>query len=117
MSQFDQSNQRVQQQHNAGRDINISNLERPADIVPELERFKHMLAQANKVGQIDEERSTDVEYQVTKAIQQAQKPKPDKDMLLRSLTTALSIVQEVGTMSGFVPVLVGAIEAVRKLFS
>ncbi|GLV59796.1 hypothetical protein KDH_66200 [Dictyobacter sp. S3.2.2.5] len=117
MAQFDQRGQHVTQQYNAGRDINFGQVQNSEDLIMQLEQLKGKVAQAQQAGTIEEEQATDVHYQLTKAVQQARKPDPDKKTLLNHLTTAKSLIEEVAAASGLVTALVGAIEAVQKLFS
>jgi hypothetical protein len=117
MATFDQRGQRVKTQYNAGRDINFGAIQTPADLVTELEKLKQQIAQAAQSGVLPEETATDADYQVTKAIQQAKKPDPEKKTLLDHLTTTKALLENIAAASGLVSALVGAIQVVQKLFS
>jgi len=117
MSTFDQRDQHVNTQYNAGRDINFGSVQTSADLVTELEKLKQQIAQATEKGDIPEDTATDAEYQVTKAIQQAKKPEPEKKTLLDHLTTTKASFDNIAAASGLVTALVGAIQVVQKLFS
>ena len=117
MANFDMRGQHVTNQYNAGRDINFGAVQTAADLVTELEKLKSQLAQAQANGVVTEETATDADYQLTKAIQQAKKPEPDKKTLLDHLTTSKALLENVATASGLVTALVGAIQVVQKLFS
>ena len=117
MATFDQRGQRVNQQYNAGRDINFSSVQTSADLVSELEKLKQQITQATESGILPEETATDADYQVTKAIQQAKKPEPEKKTLLDHLTTTKALLENVAAAGGLVTALVGAIQVVQKLFS
>jgi hypothetical protein len=60
--------------------------------------------------------ATVVEYQMSEAIQDAQKPVPDKQRILHWLHSAKSLVEGVTATSGMVTAIVSAIEQVQKLF-
>ncbi len=117
MANFDQRGQRVTNQYNAGRDINFGSVETRVDLITELEKLKSQLAQARASGVVSEEMATDAEYQVTKAIQQAKKPEPDKKTLVDHLMTTKALIENIAAASGLVTALAGAIQVVQKLFS
>lgn len=117
MAQFDMRGQRVRSQYIAGRDMNFGAVQTPADLIAELEQLKGQFAQAKDAGILSEEKATDAEYQVTKAIQQAKKPSSEKKTILDHLNTAKTFIEDVTAASGLVTALVGAIEVVQKLFS
>ncbi len=117
MATFDQRDQRVNTQYNAGRDMHFGAIDTPADLVSELEKLKLQIAQAAQSGILPEETATDAEYQVTKAIQQAKKPDLEKKTLLDHLTTTKALLENMAAASGLVTALVGAIQVVQKLFS
>jgi hypothetical protein len=117
MAQFDMREQRVNSQYIAGRDMHFGAVQTPTDLVAELEQLRNQFTQAKDAGTISEEVATDAEYQVTKAIQQAKKPQPDKKTIVDHLTTAKLFIEDITATSGLVTALVGAIEVVQKLFS
>lgn len=125
MSQFDQSGQRVygsqhnvgRDQYNVGRDLNFGAVQNPADLASELEKLKNEVARAKQEGILDKKKATDVEYQVTKAAQEAEEAKPDKKTILDHLKTAKSFIEDVATAGGLVTTIAGAIEAVQKIIS
>ncbi|SRR5260221_9824315 len=118
MAQFDMRGQKVTgNQYIAGRDMNFGAVEDTADLIAELEKLKGEVAQAGETGILSEETATDAEYQVTKAVQQAQRPNPNKKTIVDHLTTAKSLIEGVSAVSGLVTTMIAAIEAVQKLFS
>ena len=117
MATFDQHGQQVVNQYNAGHDINFGAVETSADLANGLEELKSQIAQAKESGTITEETATDAEYQITKAIQQTQKPKPDKKTILDHLTTAKALIENIAAAGGLVTTVVQAIQTVQKLFS
>ena len=116
MASFDMRGQKVTNQYNAGRDINFGSVQSPVDLITELEKLKGEFAKAKETGSISEDQATDAEYQVTKAVQQAKKPDPDKKTILDHLNTAKGLIEGIATAGGLVTALVGAVEAVQKLF-
>lgn len=116
MTTFNQEGQNVINQYNAGGDINFASGQNAQDLVAVLEQLKRQLAQASKDGIINEETSTDAEYQLTKALQQAKKPQPDKKTILNYLNTAKELVEGIATTGGLVAALVNITELVRRIF-
>lgn len=117
MAQFDMRGQHVTNQYNAGRDIHFGAIQTPVDLIAELEKLNGQIGQAKEAGILNEETAIDTQYQVTKAIQQAKKPDPDKKTLVDHLTTAKALLENITAASGLVTALVGAVEVVQKLFS
>ena len=118
MAQFDMRGQNVSgNQYIAGRDMNFGAVQSQADLIGELEKLKAEFAKAADQGILSEEAATDAQYQVTKAIQQARKPTPDKKTIVDHLTTAKALLENITAASGLVTALVGAVEVVQKLFS
>jgi hypothetical protein len=118
MTQFDMRGQRVKgDQYNAGHDMNLGAVQNTADLITELEKLKFEFANAGRTGILSEETATDAEYQVTKAVQQARKPNPDKKTILDHLNTAQTLIEGVSAASGLVTTVIGAIQAVQKFFS
>ena len=116
MAQFDMRGQRVTNQYIAGRDMNFGAVQTPEDLITVLEKLKGELDQAKQAGIISEEEATDAEYQVTKAIQQAKKPDPDKNTMLDHLNIAKGLIEGITSASGLVTALISAVEVVQKLF-
>jgi hypothetical protein len=116
MATFDQRGQHVQYQYNAAGDINFGAVQDRADLVQELEKLKAELARAQQAGAVDEDRATDAEYQLTKAVQQARKPDPDKKSLLTYLNNAKSLVDDVTTLAGVAGGIGTAIQLAQHFF-
>lgn len=118
MSQFDQRGQFIgRDQYNIGRDLNFGAVQNPVDLVAELGKLKNDIAQARQEGILDKKKATDVEYQVTKAAEEAEEPKPDKKTIVDHLKTAKSFIEDIAAAGGLVTAIVGAIEAVQKIIS
>jgi hypothetical protein len=117
VAQFDMRGQRVTNQYNAGRDMNFGAVQTAEDLIAALEQLNGQVTQAQEAGVLNEETATDTQHQVTKAIQQARKPDPDKKTIVDHLTTAKALLDNITAASGLVTALAGAIQIVQKLFS
>jgi hypothetical protein len=113
---FDQRGQRVGYQYNATGDINIGTVQNRPELVSELEKLQRELNTAVQAGLFDEETATDAPYRLTKAVQEAKKPSPDKRMLLDHLTSAKTLVEGVAEAGGLVTALTKAAQLVRQFF-
>ncbi len=116
MTVFDQRGQQVTYQYNAAGDINFGAVQNKAAVVGELQKLQAELTQAIEAGVFDEDTATDTEYQLTKAIQQAKKPEPDKKTVLDHLNEAKALITGVAAAAGMVGALVQAADMVQKLF-
>ena len=116
MTVFDQRGQQVTYQYNAAGDMNIGAVQDRADLARELSKLGGEVEKAAAAGSIDKEVATDAKYQVDKAAQQAEKPAPDKDVIVKHLTVAKDLVNEVGAAAGLATGLLQAIDKVRVLF-
>lgn len=117
MAHFDMRGQHVTNQYNAGRDINFGAVQTPVDLIAELEKLNRQFTGAKEAGIISEETTTDAQYQITKAIQQARKPDAEKKTILDHLNHAKTLITGVTAASGLVTALVSAVEVVQRLFS
>jgi hypothetical protein len=116
MAIFDQRGQRVTYQYNAAGDINFGAVQNRADFVGELGKLQGEMTKARQAGVVDEEVATDAEYHLTKAIQEAKKPAPDKKTILDRLSGAKTLIEGVAAAGGLVTGLVKAIELVQQFF-
>jgi len=116
MPVFDQRNQQVTYQYNAAGDINFGAVQNKAEVVGELEKLQAELTKAIEAGVFDEETAIDAEYKVTKAVQQANKPEPDKKTVLDHLQEAKALIGGVAAAAGLVTALTQAAEMVQKFF-
>lgn len=117
MTVFDQRHQKVDTQYNAAGDINFNNVQDSSQFIAELQKLKAEFTRIAEEEAIDGEIVTDAEYQLTKAIQQAQKPEPDKKTITDHLKTAKQLVEGVVTTAGFVTALVKAAEVAQTIFN
>lgn len=116
MAIFDQRGQHVSYQYNAAGDINFGAVQNRMEVVGELAKLQAELRQAIQTGLFDEEVATDADYQLTKAVQQAKKPEPDKKTILEHLSGAKALIEGVAAASGLVNALTKAAEVVQQLF-
>jgi hypothetical protein len=117
MADFHMTGQHVNTQYNAGHDMHFGAVQNQNDLVAQLEQLKQQFAQAKEAGLLNEETATNAEQQVAQAAQQANNPAPDKKSILDHLTTAKALIEDMAATGGLVTTLVGAIEAVHKVFS
>jgi hypothetical protein len=116
MAIFDQRGQQVTYQYNAAGDINFGAMQNRMDLVGELGKLQREMTQARQAGVFDEGVATDAEYQLTKAVQEAKKPAPDKKTLLDHLSGAKTLVEGVAAAGGLVTALTKAAELVQRFF-
>src|SRR5215475_6202966 len=116
MAIFDQGGQQVTYQYNAADDINFGTVQNRMDLVGELGKLQAELTKATQAGVFDEGVATDAEYQLTKAVQEAKKPAPDKGTLLGHLGNANPLVEGVAAAGGLVTALTKAAELVQQFF-
>jgi hypothetical protein len=116
MAIFDQRGQQVTYQYNAAGDVNFGAVQNRLDLVGELGKLQRELTQARQAGVFDEGVATDAEYQLTKAVQEAKKPAPDKKTMLDHLSHAKTLVEGVAAAGGLVTALTKAAELVQRFF-
>jgi len=109
MATFDQRHQTVTYQYNAAGNINVGAVQTKDDLVQQLTLLKADVEKAKQGRVLDEEVATDVDYRLTKASQQAQKPQPDKQGMLSYLGEAKALVEGVATAGGALAGLVTAL--------
>lgn len=116
MSVFDQKNQKVGTQYNAAGNINFASVTNQVELITELEKLKNEIAKAVEAKTINAETATDVEYKVTKAIIQSQKPQPDKKSMLENINGAIALLNGVSSAASLVTTFVKAAELIEKFF-
>lgn len=116
MATFNMQGQQVDKQINVGRDINMGAEQSLADILSELQELKVATADARRQGLLSSEVATDVEYQLVKATQQAEKEPSNKTALLEHLNRAKSLVEGIAAASGIVTGLATLMQTIQKFF-
>ena len=109
MAIFDQRHQTVTYQYNAAGNINVGTVQTKEDLIQQLTLLKAEVAKAQQGQALDEEIATDVDYRLTNATQQAQRPQADKQSILGYLTEAKALVEGVATAGGALSGLVTAL--------
>ncbi len=113
---FDQRNQHVTYQYNAYGNINFGAVENTAGLVEELKKLQAELREATKQQAVTGDPAVDAQYNLDKAVLEAEKPAPDKKKLGDYLTTAKTAIEGVAAASGLVVAITKAVELVGKLF-
>jgi len=116
MSVFDQKNQKVETQYNAAGNINFESVTNRIELVAELGKLKSEIIKAVEIKAINSETATDVEYKLTKAVLQSQKPQPDKKLILENINGAITILGGISSAVNLVAAFIKAAELVEKFF-
>jgi hypothetical protein len=116
MSVFDMRGQKVSYQYNAAGNINFGNVENRTDLIGELEKLKAEILKAKDGEIIDTETVTEVQYQIQKAVEQAQKTEPNRDAILEHLSKARDFIKGIVDVGGLVAGITKAIEIAQNLF-
>lgn len=123
MSIFNQHGQNVGYQQNAGHDINLKNVQINFDHIKnqsqlreELENLKSHIKEAAEAQIIDAETYTDADEQITKAIQKAGEPNPDKTSIISHLNNTKSVLEGVTAMGTIVESIESLFQLIISLF-
>lgn len=119
MTTFNQQGQNVNNQQNIGDNfgtINFGTINNANDFVAELQKMKAELSRAALDQTIDGEIVTDTDYQLTKAMHEAEKPMPDKSKLLKHLENAKGYADSITSLVKAGTAIGGAIEIASKIF-
>lgn len=116
MSVFDQRGQNVNYQYNASGNINFGTVDNREDLVRELENLKSEVLIARDINTISSDIVTDLQYQLQKAVDQAQKSEPDKNTILKHLSESKNLIKGVVDVGGLVTGIMKAMELVENLF-
>ena len=115
MAGFDQRGQHVNYQYNADGNINFGAVQSNIELVNELEKLKGELSKAATAHAIAEDVRIDTDYQLTKAIQQAKQPTPNKKSILNHLSDAKALIEGISAAGGMVTALIQASQLVMRL--
>ncbi|HOT91190.1 MAG TPA: hypothetical protein PLJ78_05275 [Anaerolineae bacterium] len=116
MTIFDQRGQHVTYQYNAYGNINFGAVENKAELLGELKKLQEELREAIKKEAVTGDTAVDAQYNLDKAVLEAEKPQPDKKKLGDYPTTAKSVLENVAAVGGLVAALSKAVELVGTLF-
>jgi len=112
MATFDQRGQEVQYQYNA-ETINFGSAQNTQDVVEQLKGLQQELARAIEQKALVGDAALDAEYEMKKALSQAEKPAPDKTSLLAHLNQASGLVAGI---SGLAEAFSKAVTVVGQFF-
>lgn len=112
MATFNQQGQVVKYQYNADT-INFDYVKTPEDFFSLLEKLKSDLEKAIEAKAITGENAIDAETSVKKALLQAKQPIPNKESLIKHLTSAKALVTSV---DGLTTAFTRAITTIGALF-
>ena len=112
MATFDQRGQHVTYQYNA-ENINFGAIQNNSDLVEELKKLQKKLIRAIEQKALEGDSAIDAEYEMKKAMAQAEKLEPNKTTLLEHLNKAKDLVAGV---SGLFGAFGQAISSARMLF-
>lgn len=117
MTIFDQRNQKVTYQYNAYYgNINFGAVENTVGLVEELRKLQEELQEATKKEAVIGEPAVDAQYNLDKAVIEAEKLQPDKKKLIHYLTTAKSAIEGIAAVGNLVVALTKAVELVSKFY-
>lgn len=122
MTTFDQREQKVQNQNNAGHDINIKgdfnigSIQNNDDFIRELKKLKSQIMMAGETQIIDAEIVTDVDYELATAIHEAKKLQPNKDLVLKPMERAKNLLNKAAKATEFITAIISLIAAGMALF-
>ncbi|MGI0494999.1 hypothetical protein ACN4EG_24705 [Alkalinema pantanalense CENA528] len=114
---FDQRDQQVYSQNNAARDIyiegntSIGKVQDTAEFIRELQKLKSQLFKAGEAQVIDAELVTDVDYELASAIQEARKPDPNKEAVLKPMEKAKNLLSKASGATEFITAIINLIAA------
>jgi hypothetical protein len=117
MTTFDQRNQQVGTQYNAGSDINFNDAQNVQEFASELQKMRDELLRISETDTVDAEIITDVDYQITKAIQAASKEHPTKSVILDHLTKVKEYVDGVDALIKIAGAVTTALAVAQTIFS
>ena len=115
MTTFDQRGQKVNYQFNAAGNINFGVVQDKAELVIELQKLLTEVNKATQAGAITGEVAIDIESNVKKAMLQAEKSKPDKQIIIDNINGAKTIIEGVASAVGLVNGFVEAVEMIRRV--
>ncbi len=113
---FDQRGQQVDTQYNIAGDYNPADVQDRANAVAELRKLLAEIDRTETAGLLDADVATDATYQIKKALNQAEKPEPDRNSILDHLTAATEMITAVSGTVGLATALIQAMQMVQRLF-
>jgi hypothetical protein len=115
MTNFDQKNQNVGTQYNAGRDINVGSVNSLPDLIDLLQTIKGQVSNLGGVKDIGNDVVIEAEYEIEGAIKEAKKTEPNKTTIQTHIGKAKDLFGDIAAAGGVVTALVKAAEALQGL--
>ena len=116
MTVFDQRHQRVKYQYNIAGNVDLDAVNNSPEFLEQLTKLQEEMERAIEKGALEEEPAEDAEYQLKKAVREAQKPEPDKKKLKDHLQNAKMAIEGIAAVGGLVAALTKAAQLVEKFF-
>lgn len=107
--------QTVTTQYIAMGDITVGSVSNITDMVDPLQKLQAAAKKAKSDKVISEDQAIETDYQLSKAISEITKPHPDKGKISTYLSSAASVVSDIGAMAGFAQALAQCIDKIRSL--
>ena len=116
MTVFDQRGQTVNYQFNIAGDLNMGDVQSKQEAIDQLKKLQAEMGRAVESKLFDEDVATDAQYEVKKAVIEAQKPHPDKKTIADRLAGAKTLIEGVSAAGGLVNALAKAAEVVQQFY-
>lgn len=116
MTIFDQRGQQVNYQYNAAGNINFGIVKNKLELVNQLKTLRDEMDKAINAKVFDEDTAIAVEHKIKEAINQAEKPSPDKKIIVNYLKDAKTLIGGITGATGLVTALNQAIKAILFFF-
>ena len=114
MATFDQREQTMIYQYNAGGAINFGLVQNKYQLVTQLRRLVEEINMARVAGVVNEDIAIDVDAKLKKAVVQIEKPNPDKKTIIDHINQAKALLGSITSASGLVKPLVEVKSVVRR---
>ncbi len=114
---YDQKYQQVETQYNIAGDYNPGVAQDREGAVAELRKLIKEIARAQAEGTLGADLATDADYQVKKAILQAEKPDADGATIVDHLKTAGAVIASASAATELATAVVDAVQMAEKIFS
>ena len=116
MAIFDQRHQKVNYQYNIAGNVDLDTVHNSPEFLEQLIKLQEEMQQAIEKQALEGEPAEDAEYQLKKAVREAQKPEPDKKKLKAHLLDAKTAIEGVAAVGALVAALTKAAELAEKFF-
>jgi len=114
MATFDQTEQTIMYQYNAGGAINFGLVQNKYQLFTQLRKLVEEINLARVAGVVNEDIAIDVDAKLRKAVVQFERPNPDKKTIIDQINEAKVLLGSRTSASGLVKPLVEVISVVRR---